>query len=72
MRLEPRILTVIMAVLLVSTGPAAAHPYNASSMFTDASYNYSGTWPVTVTRSRFSNGTDRLTLAQSNKNTFSR
>jgi hypothetical protein len=48
--------------MVVSAGPAVAHGYNGDAMFVPESHDYSGSWPVTVTRSQFGNGTGCLTL----------
>jgi hypothetical protein len=50
--------------MAVSAGAAMAHDYNGNtiSMFAPALHNYSGAWPVTVTRSQRDNGTGCLTL----------
>jgi hypothetical protein len=67
MRSTKRILVAAVAAMavVVATGPATAHGYNGNSMFIPASHSYSGSWPVTVTRSQRSNGTDCLTLTGS-------
>jgi hypothetical protein len=51
------------AAMVVSAGPAMAH-INGSTMhmLVPDAHNYSGSWPVTVSHSQNSNGTDCLTL----------
>jgi|HubBroStandDraft_2_1064218.scaffolds.fasta_scaffold13437_5 hypothetical protein len=51
--------------MVISAGAALANGYNGNTinMFVPASANYSGAWPVTVTRSQRSNGTGCLTLS---------
>ncbi|MGB9651288.1 MAG: hypothetical protein WCB01_05755 [Candidatus Cybelea sp.] len=58
------------AAIVASAGAVMAHGFNGSSMnmITPASQSYSGSWPVTVKGSQFSNGTLCLTLTQSGKN----
>jgi hypothetical protein len=59
--------TVAAAAMIVLTEPAMAHGYNgnAMNMVDPASHSYSGSWPVTVTRSQHSDGTYCLTLGAS-------
>ena len=72
MRFSQRILiaTVATTAMVVPAGAAMAHGYNGSTMnmVDPASHSYSGAWPVTVTGSQFSNGTDCLTLTQNGRN----
>ncbi|MGA8797193.1 MAG: hypothetical protein WB526_09065 [Candidatus Cybelea sp.] len=57
--LIPAVATIAM---VVSAASVVAHGYNGT-MVNMAAQSYSGSWPVTVTRSQHSNGTDCLTLA---------
>jgi hypothetical protein len=52
--------------MVVSAGPGLAHGYNGSAMnmFVPESHSFSGSWPVTVTRSQHSNWTGCLTLTE--------
>lgn len=67
MRFTQRIIMVVVAmtVLVASAGVARAHDYNgnAVSMFLPDAHSYSGSWPITITRSQRSNGTGCLTLS---------
>ena len=65
MRFSKRILIAAVAAVAVCAGPAMAHGYNGNSMFAPGSHSYTGAWPVTVTHSQRSNGTDCLTLTGS-------
>ena len=67
MRSTKRLLIAAVAAMAVAVcaGPATAHGYNGNNMFVPATHNYSGAWPVTVTHSQRSNGTDCLTLTGS-------
>ena len=58
MRFSQQVLIAAVATtaMVVSAGAAMAHG-NTMNMFAPALHNYSGAWPVTVTRSQFSNGT---------------
>jgi hypothetical protein len=56
------------AAIVLSTGVGMAHGFNGMNMIAPASQSYSGSWPVTVKGSQFSNGTFCLTLTQSGKN----
>ncbi|MFY9739835.1 MAG: hypothetical protein WAK11_12420, partial [Candidatus Cybelea sp.] len=56
------IAAVASTAMVISAGAAIAHGYDR--IVTMAAQNYSGTWPVTVTRSQHSNGTDCLTLGE--------
>jgi hypothetical protein len=69
MRFSQQVLIAAVATtaMVVSAGAAMAHG-NTMNMFAPALHNYSGAWPVTVTRSQFSNGTFCLTLTQSGSN----
>ena len=59
------IVGVASAAMLFSGGPVMAHIFNgAENMVFPDSHSYSGAWPVTITGSEFSNGTDCLTLTQ--------
>jgi hypothetical protein len=59
------IVGVASAAMLFSGGPVMAHNFNgAENMVFPDSHSYSGAWPVTITGSEFSNGTDCLTLTQ--------
>jgi hypothetical protein len=64
MRFSQQILIAAAAAvaMVVAAGPAMAYNGNTNNMFAPALHNYSGAWPVTVTRSQFSNGTACLTL----------
>jgi hypothetical protein len=66
MRFLQQSITVAVAITVMVAGAgvirAQAHAGNAVSMFAPASHNYNGAWPVTVTGSKFSNGTGCLTL----------
>jgi hypothetical protein len=68
MRLLQRILIAAVAAtaMVVSATAAMAHGLNGSTMnlVDPASRNYSGSWPVTVTRSQHSNWTGCLTLTE--------
>jgi hypothetical protein len=70
MRFLQRILIAAVAAtsIVVSAGPAVAHINGSTMMVVPESHNYSGAWPVTVTHSEFSNGTDCLTLTQNGSN----
>ena len=58
------VVAVATTVLVASAGVARAHGYNSTiSMFIPESRSYSGSWPITVTRSQRSNGTGCLTLS---------
>ncbi|MFY9739834.1 MAG: hypothetical protein WAK11_12415 [Candidatus Cybelea sp.] len=63
MRFSQRNLLAAVAAtaLTLLAAPAMAH-INGNSTFASASQSYSGSWPVTVTGSQFSNGTYCLTL----------
>jgi hypothetical protein len=53
----------IAMMVIVSPSAATAHVNGTSmSMVAPGSQNYTGNWPVTITKSQFSNGTDCLTL----------
>lgn len=71
MRFSQRILIVAVgtAALVLSAAAARAHVYNVSSMnvISPALQDYAGRWPVTITNSQFSNGTDCLTLSGNGK-----
>lgn len=64
MRFSQRILTVavLAAALVFSAAAARAHVYGVRPIIFPASQGYTGRWPVTITKSQFSNGTDCLTL----------
>jgi hypothetical protein len=62
------IAAVAMVATALSTGAAMAHGYNGNTMFVPESRSYTGAWPVTVSRSQFSNGTYCLTLTQNGSN----
>jgi hypothetical protein len=66
MRFEQRLIAAAAAIAVVtSAGPALAHGYNGDAIdnnISSALFNYSGAWPVTITRSQRSNGTGCLTL----------
>jgi hypothetical protein len=66
MRFSKRVLVgaVATAAMVVSAGAAMAHGINGSTMnmVVPASHGYGGSWPVTVSRSQHSDGTDCLTL----------
>jgi hypothetical protein len=64
MRFSQRILLAAVAAMamVVPAGVAVAHGFNGGMTVSD-SRGYSGTWPVTVTRSQFHNGTYCLTLS---------
>lgn len=71
MRFSKRILSAVVAAttMVASAGPAMAHiNVSTMNMFAPASHSYAGTWPVIVTHSEFSNGTDCLTLTQNGGN----
>jgi hypothetical protein len=55
---------VATAAMVVSAGAAMAHSINGSTMnmVVPDSRGYGGSWPVTVSHSQHSNGTDCLTL----------
>jgi hypothetical protein len=63
MRFSQRILIAAVAAtaIVVSAGAAIAHS-STMNMIVPDSHSYSGAWPVTITGSQFSNGTDCLTL----------
>lgn len=69
MRFLRRILiaAVSATAIGVATGTAIAHGFN-SNMDALPLFSYGGSWPVTVTRSQHSNGTDCLTLTQTSSN----
>lgn len=55
--------------IVVSASPAMARGYTSTmDMAVPDSFSYSGSWPVTVTRSQHSNGTGCLTLTQNGGN----
>jgi hypothetical protein len=59
--------TIAAAVVVAALGSAGAAGAHGSSglpisVFAPASQGYSGSWPVTITKSQFSNGTGCLTL----------
>ena len=58
--LIPAVATIAM---VVSAASVVAHGYNGT-MVNMAAQSYSGSWPVTVTRSQHSNGTDCLLWPQ--------
>jgi hypothetical protein len=66
MRFSKRILiaAVTTMAMVVSAGAAMAHGINGSTMnmVVPESHGYGGSWPVTVSHSQHSNGTDCLTL----------
>lgn len=62
------IAAVATAAMVLSTGAAPAHVNGDMNTFMPTLKNYSGAWPVTITRSQFSNGTDCLTLTQNGPN----
>jgi hypothetical protein len=63
------IAAVATAAMVFSADAAMAHINgNTMNMLTPALHSYSGAWPVTVTHSEFSNGTDCLTLTQNGGN----
>jgi hypothetical protein len=64
------IATVATIAMVVSGGSAMAHGINGNTMYmvVPASHSYSGSWPVTVTRSQHSNGTSCLTLTENGRN----
>jgi len=66
MHFSKQILVTALATtaMIVTAGGAIAHGYNGSimSMLAPESHSYSGSWPVTITHSQHSNGTDCLTL----------
>lgn len=66
MRFSQRLLiaAIAAAAMVVSAGPIMAHGFNgnATNTFAPDLSSYRGAWPVTVTGSQFSNGTDCLTL----------
>jgi hypothetical protein len=69
--LQSNLIAAVAAITVaVSAGAATAHGYNggAMNMVLPASHGYSGSWPVTVSHSQFSNGTDCLTLTQGGSN----
>jgi hypothetical protein len=70
MRFTQRILIAAVATtaMVVSAGPAMAHINGSTMMVVPESHSYTGAWPVTVTHSEFSNGTDCLTLTQGGSN----
>ncbi len=72
MHFSQRTLIVAVAVLamLASTGAAIAHGYDGGPTNTvfPASRGYGGNWPVTITHSRYDNGTDCLTLNGGGRN----
>jgi hypothetical protein len=63
------IVAVAAAPLVFSPAAASAHPYNDRTMnvMSPGSQGYTGNWPVTITNSQFSNGTDCLTLNGTSK-----
>jgi len=63
------IVAVSTAAMLLSAAAAPAHVYNNShmSLISAGSQGYTGNWPVTITNSEFSNGTDCLTLNGTSK-----
>jgi hypothetical protein len=69
MRFSKRILiaAVATAAMVVSAGSAMAHGINGSTMnmLVPEAHSYGGSWPVTVSHSQHSNGTDCLTLITS-------
>jgi hypothetical protein len=71
MRFSKRILIAAVAAtaMVISAGPAMAHINGSTmNMLIPESLSYSGAWPVTVSNSEFSNGTDCLTLTQNGDN----
>jgi hypothetical protein len=70
MHFSRRILIAAVAAtaMVVSAGPAMAHINGSTVMVDPDSHSYGGAWPVTVTHSEFSNGTDCLTLTQNGRN----
>lgn len=62
MRFAQRTLIAAAAALAMLTSASGAMAHGYSNMMFPASRGYSGSWPVTVTHSQFSNGTDCLTL----------
>lgn len=63
------IVAVGTAALVFSAAAARAHVYNdrSGNAFSAASRSFAGTWPVTITNSQYSNGTDCLTLSGNGK-----
>lgn len=59
---------LLAAAIAASTSPVMAHINGSSMMVAPATHNYTGNWPVTITHSEFSNGTDCLTLTQGDGN----
>lgn len=59
-----------ITAMVVSAGPGMARGINGSAMnmVVRDTRSYSGNWPVTVTRSQFSDGTDCLTLTENGSN----
>jgi hypothetical protein len=72
MRFSKRILIAAVATMamVVSAGAAMAHGINDSTMnmLIPDSQSYTGSWPVTVSRSQHSNGTYCLTLTENGRN----
>jgi hypothetical protein len=72
MRFSQQILIAAVATtaMVVSTGAAMARSFSGSAMnmVAPASHGYSGSWPVTVSRSQHSNGTYCLTLTENGRN----
>ncbi|MGA8533419.1 MAG: hypothetical protein WB615_04870 [Candidatus Tumulicola sp.] len=64
------LIAVATTAMVVSANSAMAYASNAGtmSMVVPESHGYSGSWPVTVTRSQHSNGTYCLTLAENGRN----
>jgi hypothetical protein len=64
------IAAVATTVMLISAGAAMAHGYNSNTMniLVPESHSYSGSWPVTVSRSEHGDGTSCLTLTGTSKN----
>jgi hypothetical protein len=72
MRFSQQILVAAVATtaMVVSAGAVMAHGFSSGTinMIAPGSHSYSGSWPVTISHSQFSNGTDCLTLTQGGSN----
>jgi hypothetical protein len=71
---KPTLIAAVATIaMIVSTGAAIAHGTHGiggttMNMIVPESHGYSGSWPVTVTKSQHSNGTDCLTLTENGRN----
>ena len=69
MRSSKILVVIATAALALSPAAAPAHIYGdaAANVVLPGSQSYTGNWPVTITNSQFSNGTDCLTLKGTSK-----